>query len=299
MISRRNNGSARGRPRSPPRGAPHPQPQRKAAWVLLPLPAPIPALFPPGGLTCSISRLNWASRGLGSGRVGAPGTLRPTLLGAAGSLLPGLSLWGASWGGRARGAAGHPPCCLGASRRGRAHGIRHPGSPRGGQKGAERARETPSPSKRGGRGGGGEAQHGPRADEMLCQGSSSAGGHGEGQPAQGAGPPPNAALGPAARSPGGARPLPGAASQHGAPKCPPLPSLRLAGGRGPAGGSAHPYPQGATSWVPGCRAGASVRLSKHSGMHCPADDMRVSLCLTTRTREIFFFFLFFPAFFFF
>lgn len=154
MISRRNNGSARGRPRSPPRGAPHPQPQRKATWVLIPVPAPIPALFPPGGLTCSISRLNWASRGLGSRRVGAPGTLRPTLLGVAGSLLPGLSLWGASWGGRGGGQRVTPSCCLGASRRGHTHGVRYPGSPRGGQRGAEQARETPSPSKRDGGGGG-------------------------------------------------------------------------------------------------------------------------------------------------
>lgn len=168
-----------------------------------------------------------------------------------------------------------------------------------GDRRAQSEPERPPAQAKGVAEGGGETQHGPRADEMLCQGSSSAGGHGEGQPAQGAGPPPNAALGPAARSPGGARPLPGAASQHGAPKCPPLPSLGLAGGRGPAGGSAHPYPQGATSWVPGCRAGASVRLSKHSGMRCPADDMRVSLCLTTRTREIFFFFSFFSCFFFF
>lgn len=244
MISRRNNGSARGRPRSPPRGAPHPQPQRKAAWVPLPLPAPIPALFPPGGLTCSISRLNWASRGLGSGRVGAPGTLRPTLLGAAGSLLPGLSFWGASWGGRARGAACHPPLLPGGFKEGTCPRYSPPWVTPWGTEGRRASQGDPQPKQKGWQRGGGETQHGPRADEMLCQGSSSAGGHGEGQPAQGAGPPPNAALGPAARSPGGARPLPGAASQHGAPKCPPLPSLGLAGGRGPEGGLGTPIPAG-------------------------------------------------------
>lgn len=214
-------------------------------------------------------------------------------------MLPGLSLWGASWGGRARGAACHPPLLPGGFKEGTCPRCSPPWVTPWGTEGRRASQGDPQPKQKGWQRGGGETQHGPRADEMLCQGSSSAGGHGEGQPAQGAGPPPNAALGPAARSPGGARPLPGAASQHGAPKCPPLPSLGLAGGRGPAGGSAHPYPQGATSWVPGCRAGASVRLSKRSGMRCPADDMRVSLCLTTRTREIFFFFSFFSCFFFF
>lgn len=149
MISRRNNGSARGRPRSPPRGAPHPQPQRKAAWVPLPLPAPIPALFPPGGLTCSISRLNWASRGLGSGRVGAPGTLRPTLLGAAGSLLPGLSLWGASWGGRARGAAGHPPLLPGGFKEGTCPRCSPPWVTPWGTEGRRASQRDPQPKQKG------------------------------------------------------------------------------------------------------------------------------------------------------
>lgn len=84
MISRRNNGSARGRCAA----LPAPPPAQRAAG-----PNPLPA-----GLTCSTSRLNWASGGLGSGRPGGPTAICPLLLAAASSLLLGLSLWGAAGG---------------------------------------------------------------------------------------------------------------------------------------------------------------------------------------------------------
>ena len=96
MISRRNNGSARGRCAA----LPVPPPARRAAG-----PNPRPAR-----LTCSTSRLNWASGGLGSGVPGCPTAICLLLLAATSSLLLGLSLWGAAGGApaswRAEGGGG-------------------------------------------------------------------------------------------------------------------------------------------------------------------------------------------------
>lgn len=153
-------------------------------------------------------------------------------------------LYGVPAGGAEPGGSGSPPLLPGGFKEGTYPRCSLPWVTPWGTEGRRASQGDPQPKQKGWRGRGGEAQHGPRADEMLCQGSSSAGGHGEGQPAQGAGPPPNAALGPAAGSPGGARPLPGAGSQHRALKCPPG-ALRGAGrGQGSHRGLGAPVPAG-------------------------------------------------------
>lgn len=120
MISCHNHGFARGREFSPPRCAPHPTAHMKGCRCP-PRPAPHAAPWAGvlAGLTCIISRLNWATRGLGSRRGAAPTPVCPPHLGAvAGSLPLGLSFQGddaggpVSWGGQRWGVSVPPQGAL-------------------------------------------------------------------------------------------------------------------------------------------------------------------------------------------
>lgn len=123
MISCHNHGFARAGSSTLP--AAHPTPphssHERLPAALHPTSRAAPWARAPAGLTCSISRLNWAIRGLRSRRGAAPTSLRPLHLGAAADSLPlGLSFWGDDTG---------DPASCGEQRSGGGCQCAVPGSP--------------------------------------------------------------------------------------------------------------------------------------------------------------------------